>query len=81
MPLLSPSRSCMGALQASALVGAMAAPALAQDTEGRAMSGDLGIYYQVHGDLDSGMVHISRAPWGAWAPSKGTSVHSCRPLL
>ncbi|WP_305970541.1 MULTISPECIES: alpha/beta fold hydrolase [unclassified Mameliella] len=46
----------MGALQASVLVGAMATPALAQDTEGRAMSGDLGIYYQVHGDLGSGMV-------------------------
>ncbi|GGG69302.1 hypothetical protein GCM10011415_15840 [Salipiger pallidus] len=34
----------------------MAAPALAQDTEGRAMSGDLGIHDQVHGDLGSGMV-------------------------
>ncbi|NGQ92849.1 alpha/beta hydrolase [Rhodobacter sp. HX-7-19] len=56
MTLTSTSRSCMGALQASVLVGAMAAPALAQDREGRAMSGDLGIYYQVHGDLGSGMV-------------------------
>ncbi|KHQ49854.1 alpha/beta fold hydrolase [Mameliella alba] len=56
MTLTSTSRSCMGALQASVLVGAMATPALAQDTEGRAMSGDLGIYYQVHGDLGSGMV-------------------------
>ncbi|WP_418594871.1 alpha/beta fold hydrolase [Ponticoccus sp. (in: a-proteobacteria)] len=56
MTLTSTSLSCMGAMQASALVGAMATPALAQDTEGRAISGDLGIYYQVHGDLGSGMV-------------------------
>ncbi|MBY6120433.1 alpha/beta fold hydrolase [Mameliella alba] len=41
----------MGALQASVLVGAMATPALAQDTEGRVMSDDLGIYYEVHGTL------------------------------
>ncbi|MCT4371750.1 alpha/beta hydrolase [Yangia mangrovi] len=56
MNLTSTSRSCKGAMQASVLVGAMATPALAQDTEGRAMSGDLGIYYQVHGDLGSGTV-------------------------
>lgn len=44
------------ALTALALSGVMAAPASAQETRGRAMSGDLEIYYEVHGDLASGVV-------------------------
>lgn len=42
-------------LRAAVLCGMMAAPAMAQAAEGRAMSDGLGIYYQVHGDLDSGV--------------------------
>lgn len=41
---------------ALALCGVMALPASAQDSVGRAMSGDLEVYYEVHGDLDSGTV-------------------------
>ncbi|WP_306154682.1 alpha/beta fold hydrolase [Roseovarius sp. MMSF_3281] len=33
----------------------MALPAAAEHTTGRVMSGDLGIYYEVHGDLGSGV--------------------------
>lgn len=38
------------------LCGAMSASASAQDDGGRAMSGDLEIYYEVHGNLASGVV-------------------------
>lgn len=40
-------------LPAAALFCAMALPAAAEHATGRAMSGDLGIYYEVHGDLTS----------------------------
>ncbi|SEO36894.1 Pimeloyl-ACP methyl ester carboxylesterase [Salinihabitans flavidus] len=43
-------------LYALALCGVMALPVSAQDTAGRAVSGDLDIYYEVHGDLGSGLV-------------------------
>ncbi|WP_116599581.1 alpha/beta fold hydrolase [Primorskyibacter marinus] len=42
-------------LPAAALFSALALPAVAQVTTGRVMSGDLGIYYEVHGDLTSGV--------------------------
>ena len=40
-------------LPAAALVSALALPAAAEHATGRIMSGDLGIYYEVHGDLTS----------------------------
>lgn len=40
-------------LPAAALCCAMALPAAAEHATGRIMSGDLGIYYEVHGDLTS----------------------------
>lgn len=43
----------------AAVLGCMMAPsAVAHETEGRVMSGDLGVYYQVHGDLGSGVTPI-----------------------
>jgi len=42
-------------VHAGVLCGMMAAPAMAEETEGRAMSDDLGIYYRVQGDLGSGV--------------------------
>lgn len=43
-------------LFALSLCGMMALPASAQNIDGRAMSDDLGIYYEVHGDLGSDAV-------------------------
>ncbi|PVH27443.1 alpha/beta fold hydrolase [Pararhodobacter oceanensis] len=42
-------------LAATALCSALALPAAAQEATGRVMSGDLGIYYEVHGDITSGV--------------------------
>lgn len=40
-------------MPAAALCSAMALPADAEHTTGQVMSGDLGVYYEVHGDLTS----------------------------
>ncbi len=55
MTNISPFHFRKPLLHAAVLCGMMAPPVAAQETEGRAMSGDLGVYYQVHGDLGSGV--------------------------
>ncbi|SFH47207.1 Pimeloyl-ACP methyl ester carboxylesterase [Palleronia marisminoris] len=52
-PTLEPRKILLAAI---ALCGVLALPTSAQETGARAMSGDLDIYYEVHGDLGSGDV-------------------------
>lgn len=55
MAAIAPFRFRKPSVHAAVLCGVMAVPAMAEESKGRAMSDDLGIYYHVHGDLGSGV--------------------------